>query len=187
MPIRKTLLTTLALLLCAAALWWAYASFQARYLRPFDNQPTLFEGGQLQLPPELAGPGPIRVVHFWDPACPCNVGNQQHLGELVEHFAPQGVSFHVVQKAGSHGQLPANLTGLRPLALLPGSERIPASPAVAIWDREGRLAYFGPYSEGAVCNASNSFVEPILKALLEGRSVNASNTLAQGCYCPWAG
>lgn len=187
MPIRKTLLTTLALLLCAAALWWAYASFQARYLRPFDNQATLFEGGQLQLPPELAGPGPIRVVHFWDPGCPCNVGNQQHLGELVEHFAPQGVSFHVVQKAGSHGQLPANLTDLKPLALLPGSERIPASPAVAIWDREGRLAYFGPYSEGAVCNASNSFVEPILKALLEGRSVNASNTLAQGCYCPWAG
>lgn len=187
MPIRKPLLTTLALLLCAAALWWAYASFQARYLRPFDNQATLFEGGQLQLPPALAGPGPIRVVHFWDPACPCNVGNQQHLGELVEHFAPQGVSFHVVQKASSHGQLPANLTGLKPLALLPGSERIPVSPAVAIWDREGRLAYFGPYSEGAVCNASNSFVEPILKALLEGRSVNASNTLAQGCYCPWAG
>ena len=34
---------------------------------------------------ELAGPGPIRVVHFWDPACPCNVGNQQHLGELIEY------------------------------------------------------------------------------------------------------
>lgn len=187
MPIRKTLLTTLALLLCGAALWWAYASFQARYLRPFDNPATLFEGGQLRLPPELAGPGPIRVVHFWDPACPCNVGNQQHLGELVEHFAPQGVSFHVVQKPGSNGQLPANLAGLEPLAQLPGSERIPASPAVAIWDRNGRLAYFGPYSEGAVCNASNSFVEPILKALLDGRSVDASNTLAQGCYCPWAG
>lgn len=187
MPTRKSLLTAFALLLCAAVLWWAYASFQARYLRTFDDQTTLFEGSQLQLPAELAGPGPIRVVHFWDPACPCNVGNQQHLGELIEHFAPQGVRFHVMQKPGSQGQLPGNLAALQPLAALPGSEHLPASPAVAIWDREGRLAYFGPYSEGAVCNASNSFIEPVLKALVEGRKVNASNTLAQGCYCPWGG
>lgn len=82
----------------------------------------------------------------------------------------------MLQKPGSHGQLPANLTALKPLAGLPGSEHLPASPAVAIWDRQGHLAYFGPYSEGAVCNASNSFVEPILKALLDGRQVSASNT-----------
>ncbi|MHC6227944.1 DUF6436 domain-containing protein [Pseudomonas sp. X10] len=183
----KTFTTALILLLCAAGLWWAYDSFQARYLRPFDNQTALFSGHSLQLPADLAGPGPIRVVHFWDPACPCNVGNQQHLGELIERFAPLGVEFHVLQKPGSHGQLPANLSALRPLNTLPGSEHLPASPAVAIWDHQGRLAYFGPYSEGAVCNASNSFIEPILKALSEGRPVQASNTLAVGCYCPWAG
>ena len=184
----KPALITLALLLCAGLLWQAYTTFQARYLRPFDNQATLFDGSQLQLPAELAGPGPgpIRVVHFWDPACPCNVGNQQHLGDLVSQFADQGVSFHVLQKPGSHGQLPANLNALKPLASLPGSEHLPASPAVAIWDRQGHLAYFGPYSEGAVCNASNSFIEPIIKALLDGRNVSASNTLAIGCYCPWA-
>ncbi|MGN8251393.1 DUF6436 domain-containing protein [Pseudomonas sp. SMV7] len=185
--IIKPLCTAIALLVGAAILWQAYTTFQARYLRPFDNQATLFDGSQLQLPAGLAGPGPIRVVHFWDPTCPCNVGNQQHLGELVSQFAEQGVIFHVLQKPGSHGQLPANLSGLQPIASLPGSERLPASPAVAIWDRQGHLAYFGPYSEGAVCNASNSFVEPILKALLDGRQVNASNTLAVGCYCPWRG
>ncbi|MBI6940473.1 thiol-disulfide isomerase [Pseudomonas putida] len=183
-PIKRILMATAALL-CAAVLWWAYAGFQSRYLRPFDNQTTLFDGSQLRLPAALAGPGPIRVVHFWDPACPCNVGNQQHLGELVSHFAGEGVTFHVVQKPGSHGQLPANLSSLQPIADLPGSAHLPASPAVAIWDRQGHLAYFGPYSEGAVCNASNSFVEPILRALLDGRRVTASNTLALGCYCPW--
>ncbi|NIF19838.1 DUF6436 domain-containing protein [Pantoea sp. Cy-639] len=183
----KRLLTLLALLLCATLLWSAYDRFQSRYLRPFDNQTTFFDGGQLRLPPELAGPGPVRVVHFWDPACPCNVGNQQHLGELVERFAARGVSFHVLQKPGSHGQLPANLAVIEPLANLPGSDGLPATPAVAIWDREGNLAYFGPYSEGAVCNSSNSFIEPILEALVAGRRVQASNTLAVGCYCPWAG
>jgi hypothetical protein len=150
--------------LVGAALLAGLHTFQARYLRPFDNQATLFDGSQLQPAAELAGPGPIRVVHFWDPACPCNVGNQQHLGDLVSQFAGQGVTFHVLQKPGSHGQLPANLAALKPLTSLPGSEHLPASPAVAIWDRQGDLAYFGPYSEGAVCNASNSFIEPILKA-----------------------
>lgn len=177
----KKILAALALMLCALVLWQAYITFQSRYLRPFDNQTTLFDGSQLRLPAGLAGPGAIRVVHFWDPACPCNVGNQQHLGDLIAQFADQGVAFYVVQKPGSQGLLPANL------ASLPGSEHLPASPAVAIWDRQGNLAYFGPYSEGAVCNASNSFIEPILKALLAGRKVNASNTLAVGCYCPWTG
>ncbi|MDS8608945.1 hypothetical protein RLJ38_02860, partial [Streptococcus pneumoniae] len=64
--LAKPALMSLALLLCAATLWQVYTTFQARYLRPFDNQATLFDGSQLQLPAELAGPGPIRVVHFWD-------------------------------------------------------------------------------------------------------------------------
>lgn len=183
----KQLLVIAAIGLSGLVFWLAYSSFQSRYLRPFDEQATLFDGSLLRLPTELAGPGPIRVVHFWDPSCPCNVGNQQHLGDLITQFAGQGVTFHVVHKPGSHGQLPANLNSLQPLAYLPGSERLPASPAVAIWDREGHLAYFGPYSEGAVCNASNSFIEPIIKALLAGRKVTASNTLAVGCYCSWAG
>ncbi|MNO99685.1 hypothetical protein D3C76_914600 [compost metagenome] len=187
MPLHrsKTLIASLCALLCAAGLWLAYDWFQGRYMRPFDNQTALFSGDRLGLPPELAGPGPIRLVHFWDPTCPCNVGNQQHLGELIEHFAPHGVAFYAVQKPGTHGRLPTNLGALEPLAILPGAEHLPASPAVAIWDREGRLAYFGPYSEGATCNSSNSFIEPILQALSEGRPVNAIHTLAVGCYCPW--
>jgi hypothetical protein len=129
-------------------------------------------------------------VHFWDPACPCNVGNQQHLGELIERFGgdsvgSSGVDFYSVQKPGSHGQLPATLSAIKPLSTLPGAEQITASPAVAIWDRDGKLAYFGPYSEGLTCNSSNSFIEPILQALSAGRPVDATHTMAVGCYCPW--
>ena len=169
----------LAILL--AALWW----YQNRYIRPFELRSELFSASELALPTELAGPGPIRLVHFWDPACPCNVGNQQHLAELVAHFVPLGVSFHAVQRPGSRGKLPELLSNIPLLALPPGAEQIPASPAVAIWDQQGRLAYFGPYSEGATCNASNSFIEPVLQALLEGRPVNATQTLASGCFCDW--
>ena len=184
-PTRKTLLASLLILFWAAAMLAAYWWYEARYLRSFSEQTALFYGEQLRLPDELAGPGPIRLVHFWDPACPCNVGNQQHLAELIERFSAQGVTFHAVQKSGTNGQLPGTLSALQPLTELAGSEQIPASPAVAIWDRNGQLAYFGPYSEGATCTSSNSFIEPILDALVANRPVNASNTLAVGCFCDW--
>ncbi|WP_313738359.1 DUF6436 domain-containing protein [Pseudomonas sp.] len=183
---RSTLWIVLPTLACAVVAWLAYAQFQARYLRSFDGRATLFSGEALRLPDELAGPGPIRVVHFWDPACPCNVGNQQHLTELLTRFASAEVTFFVVQKPRSHGRLPAPLNALPRLSDLAGGNDIPASPAVAIWDRQGNLAYVGPYSEGAVCTSSNSFIEPLLEALYAGRPVRATNTLAVGCYCPWS-
>lgn len=185
MPRRKTLLACLLALLwvglMATAFWW----YQARYIRPFTEQTALFDGSLLQLPAELRGPGPVRLVHFWDPACPCNVGNQQHLSELLTRFGEHGVNFYSVRKPGTQGELPAPLKGLQALEQLPGSEQLPASPAVAIWDKQGRLAYFGPYSSGAVCTSSNSFIEPILEALLADRPVQASNNLAVGCFCDW--
>jgi len=187
MPIlrRKTLLISLLLAAVLAGLWLTLRWFEGRWLRPFAAQTQIFSGDSLQLPPSLAGKGQVRLVHFWDPACPCNALNQQHLAELIEHFTPLGVDFYVLQKSGSQGQLPAPLSALKPLHTLLGNEAIPASPALAIWDNSGQLAYFGPYSEGAVCNSASSFVEPILQALLEGRRVQASHNLAVGCFCDW--
>ncbi|MBP5950740.1 DUF6436 domain-containing protein [Pseudomonas sp. P42] len=182
---RTALFASLLALVCAGVLWTAYDWFQGRYLRAFSEHTAVFSGDPLRLPDDLAGPGKIRLVHFWDPACPCNVGNQQHLTEMVKHFSPRGVEFFAVQRPGSHGQLPVTLSSLKTIAVLPGAEQIPASPAVAIWDRSGKLAYFGPYSEGLTCNSSNSFIEPILNALTDDRPVNATHTLAVGCYCPW--
>jgi hypothetical protein len=184
-PLRKTLFAALLLALWGVAVFAAWRWYEARYLRSFSEQTALFYGEQLRLPAELAGPGPIRLVHFWDPACPCNVGNQQHLAELIGHYAPQGVRFYAVQKPGSKGQLPDTLSSLKNLPGFDGSAQLPASPAVAIWDRGGKLAYFGPYSSGVTCNSSNSFIEPILEALAAGRVVNASNNLAVGCFCDW--
>ena len=107
LPTFKTLFACAFTLTCALSLWAAYDWFQGRYIRAFSDQTALFAGDVLSLPAELSGPGPIRVVHFWDPACPCNVGNQQHLSELLAHYGPLGVVFYSVQKPGTHGQLPA--------------------------------------------------------------------------------
>ena len=124
-------------------------------------------------------------MHFWDPGCPCNVGNQQHLQELLERFADQPVAFYEVRKPGSQGGLPQPLASLKALEGLIGAEQLPASPAVGIWDQHGELVYIGPYSEGAVCSSDNSFVEPIVEAVLAGRKVRATHSLAVACFCDW--
>ncbi|MDO7930298.1 DUF6436 domain-containing protein [Pseudomonas sp. KFB-139] len=183
---RRNLFACLFVLICAAGLWMAHDWFQSRYMRTFSDQTALFTGDSLSLPPELAGKGRIRLVHFKDPSCPCNVGNQQHLSELIEHFGgDKGVDFYVVQKPGTPEPSSQTADTLKTLSTLAGAEKITVSPAVAIWDRDGKLAYFGPYSEGLTCNSGNSFIEPILHALLDGRNVNSTNTMAVGCYCAW--
>lgn len=164
----------------ATGLWW----YKTRFIRPFSETTAIFSGQQLRLPANLAGAGKIRFVHFWDPSCPCNVGTQQHLAEMIETYRDT-VEFYHFPKPGSSGQLPKALSSMRHLSSLPGAEDLPASPAVAVWNNHGELAYFGPYSEGAVCNSSNSFIEPVLNALLDNRPVAAANTLAVGCFCQW--
>ena len=104
---------------------------------------------------------------------------------LEELLALDPQALLVVTSTTGMGEVPDNLQALQPLESLPGSEQLPASPAVAIWDQQGRLAYFGPYSEGALCTSSNSFIEPIIEALLAGRSVRADSNLAVGCFCDW--
>ncbi|MFC3607621.1 DUF6436 domain-containing protein [Stutzerimonas tarimensis] len=175
-----------AVLLCAAAaalllaIRWYEESF-----REAGERAAMFSGEALKLPAELAGPGPVRLVHFWDPACPCNVGNQQHLAEMLLRYRDAPVAFYAVQRPGSRGKLPPPLQAIETLTDFPGSETLPASPAVALWDARGELVYLGPYSEGAVCTSDNSFVEPIIDALLAGRQVRATQALAVACFCDW--
>lgn len=164
-------------------IWWLSG---AAYLRPYAEQTVIFGQGELKLPPELAGPGPIRVVHFWDPDCPCNAETDAHLRYLIGLHRNADVAFYSVQRPGSTGEIAPFLRGrMKPLPGIEGMESLPASPALAIWDRDGKLAYAGPYSEGLVCNSSNSFVEPVLDALTKGRKVSLASGLAVGCYCAW--
>jgi hypothetical protein len=191
MPSRRFLLAlcSLTLLLLIVVGLWVWLRFGVAYLRPFSEaqqQAVFFQGESLKLPSALAGEGTVRVVHFWDPGCPCYKETDAHLNYLTGLYRFAGVDFYSVQKPGSQGHMQAFLKGkLTPLPSIEGMESIPASPAVAIWDQHGKLAYAGPYSEGLVCNSANSFVEPVLDALLARRAVSAANTMAVGCYCNW--
>lgn len=180
------LVAALLIMLSGGIGLWKY--FGLGGLSDFAEQVIVFEDSQLRLPDHLAGPtGRVRLVHFWDPACKvCNRETGAHLSYLISMYRRFNIDFYSVRRPGTSGELPSFLKDkLQPLDGIEGMERIPASPSVAIWDAQGRLAYAGPYSLGMVCTSANSFVEPIIDKLIAGEQVEPFGMLAVGCYCRW--
>ena len=185
-PKRIFILLGMMAMVVAGVSLWTYSGLAGS--RSYSEQAIVFDDSELRLPASLAGPtGRIRLVHFWDPACTaCNRETGAHLSYLISMYRRANIDFYSVRKPGTTGDLPAFLQGkLRPLESIEGMENISASPSVAIWDSEGRLAYAGPYSLGMVCTSANSFVEPIIDKLIAGQRVEPVGILAVGCYCPW--
>jgi hypothetical protein len=185
-PVILFLCTAICILIGTGVALWRY--FGVGGVTSYSNQAVLFRDSDLRLPPDLAGnTGRIRVVHFWDPDCAsCNENTDAHLNYLITMFRGAKIDFYSVRRPGTRGELPAFLQGrLKPLSGIEGMERIAASPSIAIWGADGKLAYAGPYSEGLVCSSANSFVEPILNRLVAGEHVAPSPLVAVGCYCPW--
>lgn len=189
----------------AYAFWW----FQFKDLRPFSSAATnkniFFDGEKMRghLNKALSGSqdsgrkddkGSV-VVHFWDPTCPCSRFNEQHVKQLMAEYRKRGIRFIVVARTESFTDKKAlqqkaravfgevDVVWSQDLGL---NQSIPSSPAAIILDSQQQLAYFGPYSEGAVCSAgSGRFVERILDNVLIGKNPQYINTLAYGCFCDW--
>ena len=181
-------LTLCGIALAGLGVWmWDYFGFSQQ--STFAETTAVFGETDLRLPADIAGPtGRIRVVHFWDPSCSvCNRETGAHLSYLISMYRRVQIDFYSVRKPGTTGELPEYLSRrMQPLERIEGMEMLPASPAVGIWDRDGKLTYIGPYSFGMVCTSANSFVEPILDALVDGRPAPPrQGMLAVGCYCPW--
>jgi len=189
------------------AFWW----FEVRNLQRFDRatsgQTVFFDSteimrelhGLLSSGAALTGNlnQPVAtVLHFWDPSCPCSRFNEAHVRELMTSYRRHGVQFTVVARAGtglSEDEIArrASSTFGHSVPLLQQSSASPAkvppsSPATAIFDAGGQLAYFGPYSSGAMCLSGNgAFAEKVLDSLMLGDNPQQLNTLAFGCFCSW--
>ncbi|WP_096085455.1 DUF6436 domain-containing protein [Agaribacterium haliotis] len=169
---RKQLAAAVFLLWFLAVLW-AFWFFQFRHFGVFaaDLNTSVhanFEAGAW-LSSTYVGAAPegsIVVQHFIDPACPCSRFTHRHVLELEQRFVAKRVYF---ERASQLAQ------SLQP----------EQAPAVAIWDEQGRLAYFGPYSSGVFCGQGRDFVEATLLNLAKGRNPRWINHDVLGCFCPW--
>jgi hypothetical protein len=157
--------------------------FELRLERPFVSaaRATLFESGaHAQVAEEwfrrrLAGaaePAQVvqaTVVHVYDAQCPCNRFSDPHLAKIEAAYRQRGVRFLRVERSSSSG------------AAAP--RWIESTPAALVFDAHGKLVYFGPYSEGAACGATNGLVERVLDQVLSGRSPTPGLVISAGCFC----
>src|SRR5690606_27647300 len=129
------------------------------------------------------------MVHFVDPACECNRFSKEHidhltiiLGNNVQTLTVRTDTKNLPQTASDVSQQLSHQLSQQLSQQL--ADWPPATPATAIWDAEGNLAYFGPYSTGAICGRGEDMVLYTLKELVKGNNPRWLNQEAVGCYCP---
>lgn len=154
------------LALSAFGFWW----FQYRNLATFSDLAVNFDGQQL-LDIKLASlEKSALVIHFVDQACPCSRFSIPHIETLMSEFNVN-IEHYVWPDLPEH------------LMRVAESMNVPATPAVAIWAANGELAYFGPYSSGAVCGTGRDFVSTALQKVLKNENPQWINHDVFGCYC----
>lgn len=146
----------------AIAFWW----FQFRYLGNYRDFYVSFTGESLSQPLPEHLRGAIRIAHILDPNCPCARFSHQHITDMEEAYAGK-VNFSRWQ------DLPSNFVK---------NVEIPASPAVAVWDSRGDLAYFGPYSGGAFCGEGEDFVDSVINMIRQNENPRWINHDALGYF-----
>lgn len=161
------------LLLAAVSLWW----FQLRHIGGFDEYWASFNGQTLSELPFKPDYGDALVVHFVDPSCPCSRFTTAHI-ESLQADLKTDIDFVYIAPETSTSTRPKLQLELQDIGL-------PASPAVAIWDKSGELAYFGPYSSGAFCGEGTDFVRTTLHSLTQNHNPQWINQEAVGCFCRW--
>lgn len=126
--------------------------------------------------------GKLRIVHFLDPLCPCTAFTLTHLESLSSWFSAHPNEQWVVTPR-DHPPPMQMLERLHANAL---ALDIPlrVGPAIAIWQQNGELAYFGPYSLAMVCGEDALLMET-LEAVTQGTGIPAAFPIETGCFCNW--
>ena len=161
----------------------AFWTFEGRYLRPVLRPAGAALARLSEGPPAsvthlrtdrgtvtLTPPGPITLLNFWNPDCPCSRFAEAHVGRLAAEYVPQGVRFITVVAAGptareQRGALARwrarGLLADQP-ALADADNRVArtlgvwAAPAAVILDARGQVAYVGAYNAARFCADSRT-------------------------------
>lgn len=184
------------LLATSAALWW----FQSQSVRPFidtEDDVRFWQAQQVNalLQPLLTQlPSPnaqqVTLLYFWNPDCLCNQLSQRHLDDLLKRFSAEQLRVVAVTPANISQTLISEfkrLNGERiELMSAPSSLPLPSSPALALFDAEHQLGYFGAWGFGALCTvASDDFFPNIVRALQQDGYGPFANVAGSGCFCAW--
>lgn len=147
----------------------------------FAEQTVIYDIHEVEFKdPEVGLEGPFdrpTIVHFIDPGCACNRFSLPHIADIERTYPDV-----LFQRVYSDNRKKKDLQIDIPQSLV---ESVPASPAVMIFDQQGKVAYFGPYTDDVFCGEGNDFVEKMLKILGMGYNPEWVNLFGFGCFCPW--
>jgi hypothetical protein len=129
----------------------------------------------------------LTFIHLYNPDCGCNRFIDPHLKRLVGHYQSLGVKFVV---APAHAEVanavtPVNLPAISATYSTLAAAGVNSSPAALIFDANGRLVYYGPYSDSAWCGSTANLVEPVLDRALSGLASARHPRASRGCLCGW--
>jgi hypothetical protein len=139
---------------------------------------------------ELAGEFPtstsgrVRIVHFLDPSCACTPFTLEHLNTLQPLLRSLAADQWLISPE-SDSPSAQRLAETLGATVLPARMELRVGPAIAIWDSQGRLAYFGPYSLSMVCG-QDQLLEKILNQIAVSGWQEAPYSIETGCFCPWS-
>lgn len=72
------------------------------------------------------------------------------------------------------------------MSLIKSELPFPASPALALFDSQLNIGYYGPYGFGEQCiPVGDSFFSALVKLYKEEASAFYMNVIGDGCYCDW--
>jgi hypothetical protein len=179
---------------------YAFWSFELGQQRSFESPRTvLFDSGtrarsaeawfRASIAPLANGgaPAAATVVHVYMAGCICNRFTHAHLARIVTRYRSAGVNFFAAMRPAAGGGVAVDTApkGLPRIALPAGNELswIEATPAALVYDANGKLVYFGPYSDSARCGESGGLVERVLDRVLLGHPPHPQPFYGGGCFC----
>lgn len=199
---------SLILLLWGAGMVLAFWHFEGQYLRPVSRPAGAVVAHPEALPPapyavldtqqgsiRLSGPGPVTLINFWNPDCPCSRFAESDVRGLVRAYQPRGVRFITVIASGSAPEAQRAASAVWRARALAGSASLVdadnrvarrfgvwAAPAAVILDARGRVAYVGAYNAARYCHDPNTaWAKKALVAVLAGQKPPRAKTLFFGC------
>ena len=159
-------------------LWLLFTFVAAGYfiqlrLVEFDPDQQLYglsrQEVQLELEQLLAltsGDSQGKIIHFSSENCRCNKLAQRHKSSINRLASADGLGIVDYE-----------------IASLPDNFPLPSVPAIALFDKQGELAYLGPYSQGLGCGESEGMIEVVMNNLRHGMNPELILNDAKGCYC----
>lgn len=135
-----------------------------------------------------------KLLHFYNPDCPCSQFNTGHLRELVEKYGGRVEFQAVLQTDRADARERWQKLGIPMAAELDGDRRIAekygvySTPQAVLVNAQGRLYFRGNYNLSRYCTDRNTeFARIALDSLIAGQALpkmNAAATTAYGCPLP---